>query len=145
MKWSARIVRDEGPAGDRAARVRRLSLGDAERAAELAGEQGTAFACGRRGGCARGDARGREATALRPWDELLRSVRTRGEADPSGARGRCRTRSSSSTRRGSANGSRPNGPSGSGARGGGETAALDLALQLVTLWFADLISPYSGR
>ena len=54
--------------------------------------------------------------------------------------------SSSSTRARSASGSRPSGPSASGAsRRRVETGALDLALQVVSLWFADLALPGVGR
>src|SRR5581483_5484073 len=56
----------------------RLSLGDAERAVELAGEDGTALRAGAER-FARAALAG-EATALRPWEDVLRSVRARGEA-----------------------------------------------------------------
>ncbi len=116
----------------------RLSLGDAERAVELAGEDGTALRAGAER-FARASLAG-EATALRPWDDLLRSVRTRGEATraqletlateelelyPKKERKRIETEWTERIRR---------------SRRRTETAALDFALQLVTLWFADLIS-----
>jgi DNA polymerase-3 subunit delta' len=116
----------------------RLSLGDAERAAELAGEEGAALRVGAER-LARAALAG-EATALRPWEELLRSVRARGEATrveldalenaelelyPKKERKRIETEWTERIRR---------------SRRRTETAALDLALQLVTLWFTDLIS-----
>ncbi len=115
----------------------RLSLGDAGRARELASEEGAAL---REGGerFARAALAG-SVGATRPWSEVLRSVRARGEATraelealasaelelyPRKERKRIETEWSERIRR---------------ARRRTETAALDLALQLVSLWFSDLI------
>ncbi len=114
----------------------RLSLGDAGRARELAGEEGRtlraaaeAFA----GAALRG-----EVAKLRPWGDLIEAVRRSGEvvraelelraaADielyPKRERKRVETEWSDRLRR---------------ARRRIETAALDLGLQLVSLWFADV-------
>jgi DNA polymerase-3 subunit delta' len=115
----------------------RLSLGDAGRALELASEEGAAL---REGGerLARAALAG-SVGATRPWSELLGSVRARGEATrteldavaaaelelyPRKERKRIETEWGERIRR---------------ARRRTETAALDLALQLVSLWFTDLI------
>ena len=69
---------------------------------------------------------------------MLAAVRSRGEAIRAELESRA-ARSSSFTRARSASGSRPNGASGSGgSRRRVETGALDLALQVVALWYADL-------
>jgi DNA polymerase-3 subunit delta' len=114
----------------------RLSLGDATRARELASEQGAALrAAAER--FARAALAG-EAGAVRPWSEMLDAVRGRGEAVVAELEGRAaaelelvsrkerkrvQTEWSERIRR---------------ARRRSETGALDLALQLVELWFADL-------
>jgi DNA polymerase-3 subunit delta' len=120
----------------------RLSLGDAERAHELASEDGTALRAG-----AERFARavlGGEASELHPWGDVLRSVRARGDATraeleaianaelelyPRKERRRIETEWTERIRR---------------ARRRSETAALDLALQLVSLWFTDLLSLAAG-
>jgi DNA polymerase-3 subunit delta' len=115
----------------------RLALGDASLASELAGEEGTAL---RSGGerFARATIAG-EAAVQQPWNELLRSVRSRGERTraelsqlaeaerelvPRKERKRVETEWTERTRR---------------ARRRAETAALDLGLQVASLWFTDLI------
>jgi DNA polymerase III subunit delta' len=114
----------------------RLSLGDATRARELASEQGIVLrAAAER--FARAALAG-EAWAERPWADMLGAVRARGEAVVAELEGRAtaelelvsrkerkrvQTEWSERIRR---------------ARRRAETGALDLALQLVELWFADL-------
>jgi DNA polymerase III subunit delta' len=114
----------------------RLSLGDLERARELAGEQGAALrAAGE--SFARAALAG-EAAAAKPWTQILSAVRERGEAVreelereanaelelyPRKERKRIETEWSERIRR---------------ARRRAETGALDLALQVVALWYADL-------
>jgi DNA polymerase III subunit delta' len=115
----------------------RLSLGDAERALELASADGAALRAGAER-FARA-ALGGEVAATQPWTDVLRSVRARGEATrtelealaaaeielyPRKERKRIETEWNERTRR---------------VRRRTETAALDLALQLVSLWFTDLI------
>jgi len=114
----------------------RLSLGDADRARELASESGSALRAGAER-FARSALAGQVAS-LKPWDELIVAVRTRGETLRSELvalasaeleltarkdRKRVEGEWNERTRR---------------ARRRVETAALDLALQLVSLWFADL-------
>ena len=114
----------------------RLALQDADRARELAGAEGQALrAAAER--YARAAISG-EMTATRPWTELLSAVRARGEAIGSelealaGAeleltarkdRKRVETEWTERIRR---------------TRRRVQTGALDLGLQLVSLWFADL-------
>jgi DNA polymerase-3 subunit delta' len=126
-----------GVAADTADACARLALGDASMARELAGEEGAAL---RAGGerFARSAIAG-EVAAVQPWSDLLQSVRARGERTrgelselaaaelelyPRKERKRIETEWTERTRR---------------ARRRAETAALDLALQVVSLWFTDLI------
>jgi DNA polymerase-3 subunit delta' len=127
-----------GVKADTALACARLALGDAEQAVELAGEEGIAlraaaehFARVVRAGI---------AAERRPWEALLAAVRARGEATnaelkgrmeadvelyPRKERKRIETEWTERIRR---------------ARRRVETAALDLALQVVALWYADLAS-----
>jgi DNA polymerase-3 subunit delta' len=115
----------------------RLALQDADRARELAGPEGVALraAAERYARAAITEQMNRE----RPWIELLAAVRTRGEAAGSALealaeaeleltsrkeRKRVETDWTERIRR---------------TRRRVQTAALDLALQLVALWFADLV------
>jgi DNA polymerase-3 subunit delta' len=115
----------------------RLSLGDASRAAELAGEEGALLRAGAET-FALAVLAG-EAAIARPWIDLLRSVRARGdivrgaleaerdaelELVPRKERKRVETEWTERIRR---------------SRRRTETGALDLGLQLVSLWFADLM------
>jgi DNA polymerase III subunit delta' len=114
----------------------RLALQDAERARELAGTDGQALraAAERYARCAITG----EMSRARPWSELLSAVRARGETAESELRSleeaeleltarkdrkRVQTEWSERIRRG---------------RRRVQTGALDLALQVVSLWFADL-------
>ncbi len=115
----------------------RLSLGDAAQAMDLAAKDGaslrTAAECYARAAIAS------ETSSLRPWIELLEAVRARGEATrlaleeradeelelyPRKERKRIETEWTERIRR---------------SRRRVETKALDLGLQLVSLWFADLM------
>jgi DNA polymerase-3 subunit delta' len=114
----------------------RLSLDDAQRARELAGEEGrTLRAAAER--FARAAVQGQVA-GVRPWAALIEAVRRSGEAIrselelratadlelyPRRERRRIETEWTDRIRR---------------ARRRVETAALDLGLQVVSLWFADL-------
>ena len=114
----------------------RLSLGDAERARALAGEEGGTL---RAGGeqFARAALAGK-AAAMRPWTAVLAAVGATGEAVKDGLerqaaeeielyprkeRKRVETEWSERIRR---------------SRRRAETASLDLALQVTALWYADL-------
>jgi DNA polymerase-3 subunit delta' len=114
----------------------RLSLGDATRARQLVAEEGTALRASA-DAFARATLAG-EAGTRRPWVDVLEAVRARGEAVraeledrmaaelelvPRKERKRVQTEWTERTRR---------------ARRRAETGALDLALQLVELWFMDL-------
>jgi DNA polymerase III subunit delta' len=125
-----------GASADTANACARLSLSDAERARELAGEEGAALR-----GAAERFARAAVAGCVsdrKPWVELLAAVRTRGEATraelegraaaelelyPRKERKRIETEWSERIRR---------------VRRRVETAMLDLGLQIVGLWFLDL-------
>jgi DNA polymerase-3 subunit delta' len=125
-----------GVARDTAIACARLALGDAERAGELAGEEGVALrAAAERFARA---VRAGDASGQRPWVELLSAVRGRGEATraelerrataelelyPRKERKRVETEWTERIRR---------------VRRRVETSILDLGLQLVGLWFADL-------
>lgn len=129
-------VEATGVAWETAMACARLSLGDAERAKRLAGEQGRELrAAGER--LARA-ALNRELGGQRPWLELLAVVRAAGEAVkdqlerqaaddlelyPRKERKRVGTEWSERIRR---------------VRRRVETQSLDLALQVTGLWFADL-------
>jgi DNA polymerase-3 subunit delta' len=114
----------------------KLSLGDARRARMLAEEEGRALREAGEG-LARAALRG-EASRVRPWEGLLAVVKTRGETVrddlerqasaelelyPSKERKRVETEWSERIRR---------------LRRRAETTALDLALQVSALWFADV-------
>ncbi|HEY2320317.1 MAG TPA: hypothetical protein VGH67_18560 [Solirubrobacteraceae bacterium] len=133
---AAAALQELGLSADTALSCVRLALQDAEHARELAGADGQALraAAERYARCAVAG----EMAAARPWTELLVAVRTRGEA--AGAqlealaeaeleltarkeRKRVETEWSERIRR---------------SRRRVQTGALDLALQLVSLWFADL-------
>jgi DNA polymerase-3 subunit delta' len=132
----AAAVEGQGAESDTALACARLSLGDLDRARELAGGQGVALrAAGER--FARAALAG-EASSTRPWLELLAAVRERGDAVrdrlereagaqlelyPRRERKRVETEWSERIRR---------------ARRRAETSSLDLALQVVALWYADL-------
>jgi DNA polymerase-3 subunit delta' len=132
---AARIERGGVPA-EIAGACARLALGDAERAAELASEEGAALRAAAEQ-FARATVVGTAAES-KPWAELLAAVRGRGEATraeldarkheelelyPRKERRRVETEWSERIRRSTRR---------------VETAALDVGLQLVSLWLADL-------
>lgn len=125
-----------GVAAETADACARLSLGDASQAIELAGDDGIALRAAAEK-LARA-ARAGEAATVRPWLELLEAVRARGDSArqelevrqdeelelyPSKERKRIQTDWTERIRR---------------SRRRVETKALDLGLQLVSLWFEDL-------
>jgi DNA polymerase-3 subunit delta' len=129
-------IQGSGVGSQEALACARLSLGDLDRARELAGEAGDALRA-QAERLARAALAG-EAAASKPWAELLAAVRMRGEAVreeleqraqeelelvPRKERKRVETEWSDRIRR---------------ARRRAETRTLDLALQLVALWYADL-------
>jgi DNA polymerase-3 subunit delta' len=125
-----------GVPGPTAVACARLSLGDASRARQLASDEGTAMRAAAEV-FARATLAG-EVGTVRPWCPLLDSIRARGESvreqmeERAAAelehysrkdQRRVLTDWSERTRR---------------SRRRAETTALDLALQLVSLWFSDL-------
>ena len=138
----AEQIESSGIAPETARACALLSLGDGERARELAGEDGAAL---RRGAeqFALATLAGAASTSS-PWSDLLAAVRARGDAVraelvqsqaaelelyPRKERKRIETEWTERIRR---------------TRRRVETAALDLGLQLVSLWFADLASVTIG-
>ncbi len=126
-----------GVAAETAVACARLSLGDASQAMELAAGKGAELRSAAEG-FARATLAG-EAARTRPWIELLSAVRARGEATrqelearaseelelyPKKERKRVETEWTDRIRR---------------SRRRVETRALDLGLQLVTLWLEDLV------
>ena len=114
----------------------RLSLGDVESARTIAGKEGRALRAG--GELLARAALAREASATKPWVDLLAAVRAEGETVreqlereaaeqlelyPRKERKRVETEWSERIKR---------------ARRRAETASLDLALQVAALWYADL-------
>jgi DNA polymerase-3 subunit delta' len=133
---AASLEKDGAPA-QTAIACARLALGDATRARELVSEPGQALRAASEA-FARAAVVG-EAGRRRPWLDVLGAVRARGEAVrvdlevraaaelelvPRKERKRVQTEWSERIRR---------------SRRRAETAALDLALQLVELWFSDLV------
>jgi DNA polymerase-3 subunit delta' len=133
----ARQVELAGADRDTAMACARLSLGDAEQARELAGEEGRVLRDAAES-FARATLAGEVAGAA-PWRDMLAGVRARGEATrvaleadaagelelyPRKEHKRIETEWSERIRR---------------ARRRVETGALDLALQVVSLWYADLL------
>jgi DNA polymerase-3 subunit delta' len=132
----ARQVELAGADRETAIACARLSLGDAEQARELAGEEGRVLRAGAEQfalATLSGD-----VARVSPWTEVLAAVRARGDATrlaleaqaadvlelyPRKERKRIETEWSERIRR---------------VRRRVETGALDLALQVVSLWFADL-------
>jgi DNA polymerase III subunit delta' len=133
---TAAALEAQGEAADTAVACARLALGDGEQARELTGAEGQALrAAAER--YARAALSG-EMARIEPWSDVLAAVRSRGDAVraelesraheeldlyPNKERKRVKTEWEERIRR---------------ARRRVETGALDLALQVVALWFADL-------
>jgi DNA polymerase-3 subunit delta' len=126
-----------GESSDTALACARLALGDGERARALTGADGHALRAAAES-MARAALSAGEGARNRPWSDVLAAVRARGEATraelearaleevelyPRKERKRIETEWGERIRR---------------ARRRVETAALDLALQVVALWYADL-------
>ena len=133
---TAAVLQAQGEGAETALACARLALGDGEQARELTGADGQALrAAAER--YARTAVSG-EMARVAPWSDVLAAVRSRGEAVraelesrareeielyPRKERKRIETEWSERIRR---------------ARRRVETGALDLALQVVALWYADL-------
>ncbi len=114
----------------------RLALGDAERARELASPEGLLLRAAAEG-FARATLAG-QAAAQRPWAELLTAVKSRGEGVRAELEGRQAAEVEMSPRKERKRVENEWGDRIKRARRRVETSALDLALQLVALWFADV-------
>ena len=113
----------------------RLALQDSERARELAGEDGRALR----------DAAQRYAQAAvsgqmaqRPWLDVLKAVRARGELAEIALRERCHAELEMTARKDRRRVENEWNDRVRRVRRRVQTGALDLALQLVSLWFSDL-------
>jgi DNA polymerase-3 subunit delta' len=114
----------------------RLALQDADRARELASAEGHALrAAAER--YARSALAG-EMTNARPWGELLAAVRTRGEAAGAELEGLAQAELEMTSRKERKRVENEWTERIRRTRRRVQTGALDLALQLVSLWFADL-------
>ncbi|MBV9838700.1 MAG: hypothetical protein JO156_11290 [Solirubrobacterales bacterium] len=114
----------------------RLSLADAERARELASEQGISLrAAAER--FAR-TARAGEVVASKPWADVLVAVRTRGEAVLAEIQSLAAAELELTARKERKRVESEWAERARRARRRAETADLDLGLQLVSLWFSDL-------
>jgi DNA polymerase-3 subunit delta' len=123
-----------GPETARAAVA--LALQDADRARELAGEEGRALrAAAER--FARAAVAGQMAQQ-RPWNDLLAAVRARGDAAGAALEAQAEAELELTARKERKRVEGEWAERGRRARRRASTAALDLALQLVSLWFADL-------
>ncbi|MBV9367867.1 MAG: AAA family ATPase [Solirubrobacterales bacterium] len=137
VQETARGLQAQGASSGAAMACARLGLGDGERARELTGSEGQALRTAAEQ-YARAALSAGEMTRSRPWTGILAAVRERGEAVraelearaleelelyPRKERKRIETEWTERIRR---------------ARRRAETAALDLALQVVALWYADL-------
>ncbi|HYB25831.1 MAG TPA: hypothetical protein VEF89_04385 [Solirubrobacteraceae bacterium] len=137
VEETAAVLEQLGESKQAALACARLALGDGERARELAGDEGRALRAAAEG-FARAAFSAGEMARSKPWSAVLAAVRSRGEGVraelearaleevelyPRKERKRIETEWSERIRR---------------ARRRVETAALDLALQVVALWYADL-------
>jgi DNA polymerase-3 subunit delta' len=114
----------------------RLALGDAERARELASPEGAELRAAAEQ-FARATLAGRAATA-RPWAEMLGAVKSRGEGIRAELEGRQSAELEMYPRKERKRVETEWGDRLRRARRRVETSALDLELQLVALWFADV-------
>jgi DNA polymerase III subunit delta' len=137
VQETAAALSELGEPEDSALACARLALGDGERARELAGAEGRALRAAAEA-FARAAFTTGEMGRGKPWSDVLAAVRARGDAVrkelearaleevelyPRKERKRIETEWTERIRR---------------ARRRVETAALDLALQVVALWYADL-------
>ena len=126
-----------GVGADTAIACARLALGDADCAWELAGEDGRAL----RSQAQRfaRDAIAGEMARSKPWSELLAAVRMRGDAVRVQMEARAAEELELTSRKERKRIEGEWSERGRRSRRRTETRTLDLALQLVTLWYADLL------
>lgn len=126
-----------GAAHETAAACARLALGDAERAGELVAADGAALrAAAER--LARSAIAG-DVSSGRPWTDILAAVRARGESAGSEIDARLKEELELSPRKERRRIETDFAERGRRMRRRAETAALDLALSLVALWYRDLM------
>jgi DNA polymerase III subunit delta' len=127
-----------GVAGDTAQACARLALGDAERARELASAEGAALRAAAEQ-LARA-ALASEVTLSKPWRPLISAVKARGELTRAEMEGRQMAEIELYPKKESKRIVTDWADRIRRVRRRVETSALDLGLQLVSLWFADLAS-----
>jgi DNA polymerase-3 subunit delta' len=126
----------EGISPETALACVQLSLQDADRARELAGEEGAALRAAAEA-YARAVMAGRSGT-VRPWTELVAAARKRGDAAAVEAEARAQAELELTSRKERTRVHNDWNERGRRSRRRAQTGALDLELQLVALWFADL-------
>ena len=114
----------------------RLALGDAERARELASEEGRALRAGAER-YARAALSG-EMARTKPWSGVLAAVRVRGDATAAELEAQAAAELELTSRKDRKRVEGEWAERSRRSRRRAQTGALDLALQLVALWFADL-------
>lgn len=132
----AKEIESRGVPAEAALACARLTLGDAERAAELAGPEGVALRAAAeqfaRAACAG------TAAGTRPWLELIAAVRARGDATQAELEGRKKAEVELYPKKEQKRVETEWNDRIRRARRRVETSMLDLGLQIVSLWFADL-------
>jgi DNA polymerase III subunit delta' len=131
----ASAVEAVGASPESALACARLALGDVDRARALAGDEGGVRAAAER--LARAAAAA-EASATRPWLELMATVREQGEIVSRELKGRAEAEIELYPRRERKRVETEWSERIRRATRRAETAALDLGLQVVALWYADL-------
>ena len=130
-------IEELGVGADTAVACARLALGDADRAMELAGEDGRDLRAQAQS-FARDAIAGKMARS-KPWSELLAAVRTRGDAVRVQIEARAAEELELASRKERKRIEGEWSERGRRSRRRVETRSLDLALQLVALWYTDLL------
>jgi DNA polymerase-3 subunit delta' len=133
----AAAVRAQGVSAHTATACARLALGDAERAVELAGKRGQRLRAGAEE-FARSALGSAPSAGTRPWATLLSAVKAAGEALKSELEAQAAAEIELYPRKERKRVETEWGERIKRARRRAETAALDLGLQLVSLWYSDL-------
>jgi DNA polymerase-3 subunit delta' len=130
-------LEEKGVKSDSAAACARLALGDGEKASSLAAGEGAALRIGAER-VARAAIAGEIATG-RPWTDVLGAVRARGESAASEIEARLGSELELSPRKERKRIETEFAERSRRMRRRAETAALDLALALIALWYRDLM------
>jgi DNA polymerase-3 subunit delta' len=139
---AAAAVEELGVPAQTARACVRLALQDADRAAELAGVEGQALRAAAKS-YARAAIRG-DMAETRPWTPLLSAVRARGEAAASELEAMCAAELELTARKDRKRVETEWSERIRRSRRRVQTGALDLGMQLVSLWFADLVAAAYG-